>query len=101
MQEILSCNADIISLQVKDMLLFLFLLYSHLLVSLLTIFTVNGLFSKPSENKRKKKGCLEQYLLLDIKRMLFSPHSWNVNQQLLIKEMYVGVSLCVHVYVGV
>lgn len=68
---------------------------------MLTIFTVNGLFSKPSENKRKKKGCLEQYLLLDIKRMLFSPHSWNVNQQLLIKEMYVGVSLCVHVYVGV
>lgn len=101
MQEILSCNADIISLQVKDIPLFLFLVYSHVLVFYtLSVFTVNCLFSKPSEYKRKKKWCLEHYLLLDIKRMLFSPHSWNVNQQLLIKGMYMGVSLCLPVYVG-
>lgn len=96
MQEILSCNADIISLQVK----YVSFPFPCAGFSTLNVFTVNGLFSKPSENKRRKKWCLERYLLLDIKRMLFSPHSWNVNQQLLIKEMYVGVSLCLRVYVG-
>lgn len=56
MQEILSCNADIISLQVKDILLFLFpFQFSRSGFSVLNLFAVNGMFSKPSEYKRKKK----------------------------------------------
>jgi len=56
MQEILSCNADIISLQVKDILLFLFpFQFSRAGFSVLNLFPVNGMFSKPSEYKRKKK----------------------------------------------
>lgn len=56
MQEILSCNADIISLQVKKkytIISFLFLLPRAGFFTL-SVFIVNGLFSKPSANKRKR-----------------------------------------------
>lgn len=71
MQEILSCNADIISLQVKDTITtFLFPCAGF---SILNVFTVNDLFSNSSENKRKKEVVFRTLFIAWHQKNAFQP----------------------------